>query len=61
MGVGLVASVAVAQGGGPSLYEVGTPDMGLSAAGANVRARDAATAYTNPAGMALLASRNPPS
>ncbi|MAB80757.1 MAG: hypothetical protein CMJ89_15520 [Planctomycetes bacterium] len=28
--------------------------MGLSAAGAGARARDAATAYTNPAGMTLL-------
>ena len=51
----LTASTAAhAQGGGPSLYEVGTPDMGLSAAGAGARAGDAATAYTNPAGMVLL-------
>lgn len=50
----LLATPASAQGGGPSLYEVGTPDMGLSAAGAVARAGDAATAYTNPAGMVLL-------
>lgn len=50
----LVAGASAAQGGGPSLYEVGTPDMGLSAAGAAARARDAATAYTNPAGMTRL-------
>ena len=49
----LLPSLA-AQGGGPSLYEVGTPDMGLSGAGAGARASDAATAYTNPAGMTLL-------
>jgi long-chain fatty acid transport protein len=43
-----------AGGGGIRLYEVGTPDMGLSGVGAGARAQDAATAYSNPAGMTSL-------
>jgi long-chain fatty acid transport protein len=39
---------------GLCFLEVGTPDMGLSAAGAGARAQDAATAFFNPAGMTGL-------
>lgn len=45
---------AYAQCGGVCIYEVGTPDSGLAAAGAGARAEDASTAYWNPAGMTLL-------
>lgn len=44
-----------AQAGGISLYEVGTPDVGLASAGYAARAQDAATVLTNPAGMTRLA------
>ncbi len=44
-----------ANAGGISLYEVGTPDSGLAAAGQSARAQDAATVLTNPAGMTRLA------
>ncbi len=47
-----LASPALA--GGFYLYEVGTPDVGLAAAGYAARAQDASTAYTNPAGMTRL-------
>lgn len=46
---------ATAQAGGISLYEVGTADVGLAAAGYAARAQDAATILTNPAGMTRLA------
>ena len=46
------ASPALA--GGLYLYEVGTPDVGLAAAGYAARAQDASTVYTNPAGMTRL-------
>ncbi|MHC4414908.1 MAG: OmpP1/FadL family transporter [Planctomycetota bacterium] len=52
--VSLAARTALAQGGGIILYENGSPDMGSSYAGAGARAQDAATAFTNPAGMAHL-------
>lgn len=42
--------------GGISLHEVGTADIGLAAAGYAARAQDAATVFTNPAGMTRLAS-----
>jgi long-chain fatty acid transport protein len=45
---------ATAQAGGISLYEVGTADVGLAAAGYAARAQDAATVLTNPAGMTRL-------
>jgi len=48
------ALLANAGGGGASIYEVGTPDMGMSYAGAGARASDAGTAYLNPAGMSFL-------
>jgi len=40
--------------GGLVLYELGTPDVGTAAAGWSARAQDAATAFTNPAGMTRL-------
>lgn len=40
--------------GGLYLYEVGTPEVGLAAAGWAARAQDAATVFTNPAGMTRL-------
>lgn len=40
--------------GGISLYEVGTADVGLAAAGYSARAQDASTVFTNPAGMTRL-------
>lgn len=43
-----------AQAGGISLYEVGTADVGLASAGYTARAQDAATVFTNPAGMTRL-------
>ena len=48
----LLASSAWA--GGLYLYELGNPEVGLAAAGWSARAQDAATAYTNPAGMTRL-------
>ncbi|MBM5571973.1 MULTISPECIES: OmpP1/FadL family transporter [Deefgea] len=47
-------TAASAQAGGLLLYEVGTPDVGLAAAGYTARAQDAATVFTNPAGMTRL-------
>ena len=44
-----------AQAGGLLLYEFGTADVGLASAGYNVRAQDASTVFTNPAGMTRLA------
>jgi long-chain fatty acid transport protein len=43
-----------ARAGGISLYEFGSPDVGLAAAGYAARAQDAATVFTNPAGMSRL-------
>ncbi len=40
--------------GGISLYEFGSPDVGLAAAGYAARAQDASTVFTNPAGMGRL-------
>lgn len=48
----LVSGTAAA--GGISLYEVGTADVGLAAAGYTARAQDASTVFTNPAGMTRL-------
>lgn len=45
---------STAQAGGISLYEVGTADVGLAAAGYSARAQDASTVFTNPAGMTRL-------
>lgn len=52
---GLAVAAHSAHAGGISLYEVGTPDVGLAAAGQAARAQDAATVLTNPAGMTRLA------
>lgn len=55
MALGVVAlSHASAYAGGISLYEVGTPDVGLASAGYAARAQDASTVLTNPAGMTRL-------
>ena len=43
-----------ARAGGIMLYEFGSPDVGLAAAGYAARAQDAATVFTNPAGMSRL-------
>jgi len=43
--------------GGIMLYQFGSPDVGLAAAGYAARAQDAATVFTNPPGWA--ASRSP--
>lgn len=40
--------------GGLIAYEIGSADVGLASAGYNVRAQDAATVFTNPAGMTRL-------
>ncbi|HEY7746085.1 MAG TPA: outer membrane protein transport protein [Desulfuromonadales bacterium] len=53
----LLFSLVLANGaraGGLYLYEVGSPDVGLAAAGYAARAQDASTAFTNPAGMTRL-------
>ncbi|MHC5066349.1 MAG: OmpP1/FadL family transporter [Planctomycetota bacterium] len=49
-----LAAYAMPQGGAIALYEVGTPDMGMSAAGATARAEDAGTVFWNPAGMTRI-------
>jgi long-chain fatty acid transport protein len=53
IGFGAVAC-GTAGAGGISLYEVGTADVGLAAAGYSARAQDASTVFTNPAGMTRL-------
>ncbi len=40
--------------GGVMLYQFGSPDVGTAAAGYAARAQDAATVFTNPAGMGRL-------
>lgn len=60
LALGLVVLLAVPAGSGPAvaggltLYEIGTPDLGLAAAGYAARAQDPATVLTNPAGMTRL-------
>lgn len=49
-----VLGSAPALAGGLFLYEVGTEDVGLAAAGYAARANDATTVFTNPAGMTRL-------
>jgi len=53
LGCGAVATHD-AQGGGISLYEIATPDVGLASAGYAARADDASTLFKNPAGMNRL-------
>ena len=50
----LVLFAGTAWAGGISLYEFGSPDVGLAAAGYAARAQDASTVFTNPAGMSRL-------
>jgi long-chain fatty acid transport protein len=52
--LGLLLTAAAGQAGGLYLYEIGSPDVGLAAAGYAARAQDASTAFTNPAGMTRL-------
>ena len=52
--VAMACSPGTARAGGLSLYEVGSPDVGLAAAGYAARAQDASTLLTNPAGMTRL-------
>jgi len=52
--IGILLTVQQAEGGGILLYETGTPEIGLAAAGWAARAQDAATVATNPAGMTRL-------
>jgi long-chain fatty acid transport protein len=54
LAVALAPATAGAQCGGFCIYEVATPQMGSSYAGAGATADDAATAYLNPAGMTEL-------
>ena len=49
-----VFAAAPAWAGGISLYEFGSPDVGLASAGYGARAQDASTVFTNPAGMSRL-------
>lgn len=50
----VLAGYGTARAGGLYLYEIGTPDMFTAGAGWAARAQDAATVFTNPAGMARL-------
>ena len=50
----LCAMAGSAGAGGLYLYEVGSPDVGMAGAGYAARAEDAATVFTNPAGMTRL-------
>ena len=55
--VGILLALFIAppaQAGGLYLYELGNPDVGAAAAGWAARAQDAATVFTNPAGMTQL-------
>src|SRR5512139_1842475 len=49
-----VSSGGQAWAGGLMLYQFGSPDVGLAAAGYAARAQDASTVFTNPAGMGRL-------
>jgi long-chain fatty acid transport protein len=50
----LILSNASVQASGLWLYEQGTPDLGTAAAGRAAMAKDASTAFGNPAGMTRL-------
>jgi long-chain fatty acid transport protein len=52
--LGSLFSCFSAYAGGIGLYEFGSPDVGLAAAGYAARAQDASTVFTNPAGMSRL-------
>jgi long-chain fatty acid transport protein len=52
--LGSLFSSFSAYAGGIGVYEIGSPDVGLAAAGYAARAQDASTVFTNPAGMSRL-------
>ncbi len=52
--IAVILGANSAQAGGLLLYEFGTAEPGLAAAGYAARAQDASTAFTNPAGMTRL-------
>ncbi|MEN6467252.1 MAG: outer membrane protein transport protein [Syntrophaceae bacterium] len=52
--LGAILTAGPAWAGGIMLYQIGTPDVGLAAAGYAARAQDASTVFTNPAGMGRL-------
>lgn len=52
--IALVIFLSELQAGAFRLSEVGTADVGVANAGSAAVARDAATAYFNPAGMTFL-------
>jgi long-chain fatty acid transport protein len=53
--IALIVCIATpAWAGGAGLYEIGTPDMGVAAAGRAAAANDASTTFGNPAGMTRL-------
>lgn len=57
LGLATLCGISVAApvwAGGLYLYELGSPDVGLAAAGLAARAQDASTAFSNPAGMTRL-------
>jgi long-chain fatty acid transport protein len=49
-----LAATSARAAGGLGVMEIGTTDLGLAGAGYAARAQDAATAYTNPAGMTRI-------
>ena len=51
---GALLPASAVRAGGIQLWELGTPDVGLAAAGWSARAQDAATLFKNPAGMNQL-------
>ncbi|MBW1757685.1 MAG: outer membrane protein transport protein, partial [Deltaproteobacteria bacterium] len=51
---GALLPTSTVRAGGIQLWEIGTPDVGLAAAGWSARAQDAATLFKNPAGMNQL-------
>jgi long-chain fatty acid transport protein len=54
IGCACVAPAVAHAAGGLGLMEIGTSDLGLAGAGYAARAQDAATAFTNPAGMTRI-------
>lgn len=50
----IAITAQTAQAGGIMSYEIATPEVGLASAGTAARAQDAATLFTNPAGMTRL-------
>ena len=52
--IAVVFAAGAAWAGGVMLYQFGSPDVGLAAAGYAARAQDASTVFTNPAGMGRL-------